>query len=461
MNSAVILAAGEGARAWPFSGVRQKVTVPIVNVPMVRRLALDLQAVGIDDIVTVVGHRAEAVRACLADLTGVRFVEQRERTGPVAAALLGLEAISSDMVLVCCGDIVTSRETLADVVETFESRRAEALLLTAPCPPGLTASRMTVEVEPDGLVRGIYGRGGFDHPRFGGVAAAATDTLRRYLARDPGIVANVGVGSMPPAEGHLGYAFDLMRREGIEVHAVMAQDFLVDVDKPWHIVEANRKAAQHALDRLESTVIGEGASIDDGADIAVDAKLWLGPGARIGKGCLINGSAVLGAGAQVIGGAILGRDVTVGARTRCERYAQAGDGAVIGADCVLSHCAEFSGVMFDVVYLYHYCSLSALAGTHVDIGAATVCGTWRFDDSVKTQQVAGVKEKPECYGSMTYLGDYSRTGVNVTFMPGVKVGHYTCVGGGAIVYDDVPERTMLLPKQEHLLKPWGPEKYGW
>ena len=53
------------------------------------------------------------------------------------------------------------------------------------------------------------------------------------------------------------------------------------------------------------------------------------------------------------------------------------------------------------------------------------------------------------------------TGVGAIFMPGVKIGYYSCIGGGAIVCEDVPERTLLLPRQEQIRKPWGPERYGW
>lgn len=461
MTSAVILAAGEGTRAWPYCGIRQKVTVPVLHVPLVRRIALDLRALGVEEIVAVVGHRAADVRASLPDLEGVRFVEQRERTGAVEAALLGLADVSADTVLLCCGDIATTRGTLESVVKAFDGRGAEALLLVAECPPGLTASRTTVAVTADGLVSGVWGQGGTEHPRFGGVAAANTDLLRKYLLRTPGIMPNVGVGAMPPPEGNPAYAFDLMRQDGIEVHAVMAADFLVDVDKPWHIIEANRKAAEHAINSLDRTLIDEGAMIHDSADIPAEAKLVLGRGAVIGKGCHISGSLILGAGSRVINGAIVGGGSVIGEDSRLEKYCEVGAGSVIGNGCVVSHCAEFSGVAFDAVYLYHYCSLAGLIGTHVDVGAATVCGTWRFDDGTKLQDVRGRKETPECHGAATFIGDYVRTGVNVTFMPGVKVGYYACVGGGAVVYDDVPERTLLLAKQEHVLKPWGPEKYDW
>jgi len=236
---------------------------------------------------------------------------------------------------------------------------------------------------------------------------------------------------------------------------------VVDVDKPWHILEANARAARHAFETLDKTVIAKGASIDDGADIPADAKLVLGEGASIGKGCRIGGPLILGEGARLVNGAIIGGGTVIGAHTRCQDYCSVGGGTVLGDHSIVGHCAEFSGVTFERVYLYHYCCVSGLVGRNVDIGAATVCGSWRFDDAARTQVVRGHKEIPECFGSATFIGDFCRTGVNATFMPGVKIGYYSCVGPGTVIYEDVPERTMVLAKQELVHKDWGPEKLGW
>jgi len=460
MKSAVVLAAGEGKGAWPYCGIRQKVTVPVVNVPMVRRLALDLTAVGVTEIVVVVGHRGAAVRSCLAGLDGVRFVEQRALDGPVVAALLGVAEVEGEDVVVCSGDIVTTRDTLASLVEVYAARKADAMLLTAPCPEDV-AHWMTVDADEHGLVREIFGHGKRRGTRFGGVAAAKKDLLERYLRRDPQLVENVGVGAMPRVEGDLASTFELMRRDGVEVHAVPAQGFLVDVDRPWHIALANQLAARDLCRSIERTTIGEGASIHDGAEIADGAKVVLGPGARIGRGCRIEGAVVLGAGAELKNGAVIGGDAVLGDHARCEDYCSVGGCSVVGPDSIVSHCAEFDGVTFNRVFLYHYCCVTAVLGSNVDIGAATVCGTLRFDNGVRGQVAKGHREVPAACGHLTFIGDYSRTGVNAMFMPGVKVGYYSCVGAGAVVYEDVPERTLLLPKQEHIIKEWGPEKYGW
>jgi acetyltransferase-like isoleucine patch superfamily enzyme len=105
-----------------------------------------------------------------------------------------------------------------------------------------------------------------------------------------------------------------------------------------------------------------------------------------------------------------------------------------------------------------------VVGRGVDIGAATVCGTLRFDDGAARQRAGGPGgrwETPPEHANAAYFGDYARTGVNVTLQPGRSVGAYSCVGPAVLVADDVPERTLVQVRQALAARPWGPERYGW
>ena len=76
-------------------------------------------------------------------------------------------------------------------------------------------------------------------------------------------------------------------------------------------------------------------------------------------------------------------------------------------------------------------------------------------------KISGRREFPRNGSNATYFGDYVRTGVNVITQPGVKIGAYSCVGPGIVVYEDVPSRKLILLKQETVERDWGPERYGW
>ena len=55
----------------------------------------------------------------------------------------------------------------------------------------------------------------------------------------------------------------------------------------------------------------------------------------------------------------------------------------------------------------------------------------------------------------------SRYAINAILMPGRRIGVYSCVGPGVVLYEDVPDRTAVFVKQELETRPWGPERYGW
>ena len=102
-----------------------------------------------------------------------------------------------------------------------------------------------------------------------------------------------------------------------------------------------------------------------------------------------------------------------------------------------------------------------VVGEHSDLGAATVCGTLRFDDGRTPHLIKGRKEIPAEGSNATYIGDFCRTGVNVTFWPGKKVGAYAVIGAGTVLDRDVPDHTLIYPKQQLEMREWGPERYGW
>jgi len=230
------------------------------------------------------------------------------------------------------------------------------------------------------------------------------------------------------------------------------------MDKPWHILQANMAAAQERFASADGDEIASSGFISPAADI--DGQLILDDGAFLGARVRVRGRAWLQRGAVVDNGAILEGDIVVGEGARVRHYAHLAD-AVIGPKCIVDHAAECTGVVFEGAYLYHYCHVAGVVGTRVDIGAATVCGTLRFDDGDKVHNIGGGREVPPLGSNLAYIGDYARTGVNAILMPGVKVGCYSCVGPGVVLYEDLPDRQLVLVKQELEHRPWGPERYGW
>ena len=464
METAIVLAAGSGRKVWPYGEFRQKCTIPIANKPIVRRIVEDLLEVGCEQIIVVVGHHAQQVRGAVADIPNIVFVTQRVLDGTASAALTAVEHLEAEPYLVIHGDTVTTADNLRNFVEAFRTSDVEAAALVQPlgnedASNYLCAGVGTTDGDNGSLstLTGIEG-----HPRGGshrlcGVYAFQSSATP-YLLRNPGIVTRVPVGGMPPPESEIAQSLQLMVDDGRTVLAVQTSDFLVDVDKPWHVLEANRRFVDYLTKRVTEDQVADGAKISDAAEI--NGHVVLGKNTVIGPRVVVNGTLIAGANNNITNGAILHGNIFVGDRCRISDYCDVGSSA-IGNRCIIGHGAEMSGVLFDKVYLYHYCEMSGVFGCATDIGAATVCGTLRFDDKDTPIQVDGRYEVPPSGANATYMGDYCRTGVNAIIMPGRRIGSYSVVGPGVILYDDVPSKTMVMAKQELITKPWGPERYGW
>ncbi len=464
MDTAIVLAAGLGRKVWPYGEFRQKCTIPVANTPIVRRLVESLVEAGCQRILVVVGHHAQQVRGAIADLPNVVFVPQDSPDGTASAVLTASAHLEDQPYLVVHGDIVTAPDNLRNFIQEFRSSNVEAAALVQPLgnedASNWLCAGIGTEAADNESVSTLTGIEG--HPRGGSHRLCGVYAFRSsatsYLLRNPGIVTRVPVGGMPPPESEIAQSLQLMIDEGKTVLAVQTSDFLVDVDKPWHVLEANHRLVDYLAKQVTENQVAEGAKISDAAEI--NGHVVLGKNSVIGPRVVVNGTLIAGANNNITNGAILHGNILVGDQCRISDYCDVGSSA-IGNRCIIGHGAEMSGVLFDKVYLYHYCEMSGVFGCATDIGAATVCGTLRFDDGDTRIRVEGRSEVPSYGSNSTYMGDYCRTGVNAIIMPGRRIGSYSVVGPGVILYDDVPSKTMVMAKQELITKPWGPERYGW
>jgi len=461
MNQAIVLCAGAGSRFWPYNEVRNKCATPVVNEPAVRRLMRQIREAGIQRAVVVLGAHPGSIRAALHGLDGleIAFVSVQGVPGTAACVHAALPLLdTSQRFAVFYGDVVTTQATVNRFLQTAAHSDAAAVALVQPVtPPERTIDWLGAHVQQE-HIEYVEGHSRDCEHRLCGIYAFTPSALPA-IQNNPGIMTQVPVGGMPPLEAELAQSLQTLIDDGEEVLAVEVDGYLVDMDKPWHILEANRRVLDEMSRNLRESVIHPTARIHDGAEIK--GFVVLGEGSEIGNRVVLEGNVFIGKHTRVVNGAIVGKAVAIGHQTRVSDYCLIGAYSVVGNRCIVGHGAELDGVMFDGAYLYHYCEIAGVVGQSVDIGAATVCGTLRFDDAETIHRIKGRREFPVHGADSTYFGDFSRTGVNVITQPGVKIGAYTCIGPGVVVYEDVPSRKLILLKQELIEKEWGPERYGW
>ena len=454
-----ILAAGSGNRLWPFDQIRNKACIPIGNRPLITHTVKACRDAGTSDIIITGGYLFETITNALLNEEGVQYFNVGNTSGPAAtlSSVLKLCPPDGDFI-VLNGDTLLFSDDIKALADNHKANPSDITLLVTPEKNDHDSNEHICCSASDTELIHIIG-----HPSHGSyrqiVGYACSPGFIKFIDHNGGFFKELSVGSMPPHESYLEQSVADYHHRGNTVPAITAQLPAIDIDKPWHILEANYAFGKFQTAMLTQNDLAEGAYIDPLAVIKGHVKL--GKNSFIGRNCVIEGNLIVGDNTAIDNGAIIDGHAMIGDHVDIRNYCYISGGSTIGNLCKVLHGAEFSGTLFDRVYLYHYMEIEGLLGYNVDIGAACACGTLRFDERSAPVTVNGHRVIPRNYANSTYIGDYTRTGVNCSFMPGIRIGAYCAIGPAAYITEDVPDRTLLLVKQEHVMKPWGPEKYGW
>jgi UDP-N-acetylglucosamine diphosphorylase/glucosamine-1-phosphate N-acetyltransferase len=143
-TAVIILAAGLGTR---MKSGKAKVLHPVCGKPMIAYVIETAKNISAGEIVIVVGHQAEQVKAACPQNSNMKFALQQQQLGTGHAVLCALPSLSSTVehVLILCGDIPllrasTVRELLSDHIQ--ENRALSLLVVETDTPTGYGRIKM-------------------------------------------------------------------------------------------------------------------------------------------------------------------------------------------------------------------------------------------------------------------------------------------------------------------------------
>jgi len=118
---AVLLAAGAGSRL----GHRPKSLLELGGVPLIRRQLIALSGAGVDEVVVVLGHHAEAIEAAVRDFPVTIARNPEPGAGQASSVRVGLQALAGklDAVIVALADqpLVNAQDITA-LIGAFKKR---------------------------------------------------------------------------------------------------------------------------------------------------------------------------------------------------------------------------------------------------------------------------------------------------------------------------------------------------
>lgn len=461
MKTAVILAAGKGTKIWPYNEYWPKAALPVGGVANVERLTRELKKLDFKRIIVVTNYLERRVRYVIGDQEEVEIICIKSPDGTADSVEKVIDQITEERILIVYGDVAVTSRVLKEMVTRYRTSSLDGLLLAKPMGRDRSQDWFCVKTSPEGKAKQIYGhpRPHYVDHRLLGIYALRTADLCDSLIRNPGFMQNVNVGAMPPMEAQLEQSLQLLIEQGkhISIHAI--EDGVVDIDKPWHLMEANKMMIEQEVKTLEDNRISSSATIHSSAEIS--GSVVLGDHVKIGRNVCIKGNLIVGDGTVIDNGAIIEPNVMIGSNCSIEDYCKISAFSVIGHRNRIGHCAELQGVTFDNVSFTHFGEVYGVVGSSTDIAAGVTVGILRFDDLKQPHKINGRTEIPDQFGNAVFIGDYTRTGINNQYMPGVKIGSNCAIGPSVIVQEDISSNTLVYAEQTLIKKEWGPFRYGW
>lgn len=453
MSEAIILSAGQGSKIWPYSVVRPKSLIPISNNPILLHQIRALKKLGVQKIIVAAHPLLQSYKNLVCDIEGVQLLDVGNTKGTGQTLSKALHHVKNEYVTVLYGDVIVNEADLKKIVEPNHDKKNLVSLLSPHTETPRNYIGCTIKDDRIDEIIG-HSRESTTHHFLGFyLPVSIKDALDHAAPYFP----KVEVGMMPPEEVFIEAAL----KDHGELMAAVCDHKTFDIDKPWHILDCNRWMNEKICSSLIESSIHDSSSVSPKAHI--EGLIRLGEGSTIGSNVVIEGNVWVGDHTEIKYGAVLKGNNVIGNNCEIGYNCFIDEGSTVGHGSKILKNAELSGVLFPGVYMYHYMEIAGIVGENSDVGAGTVSGTLRFDDSNALHRIKG---RPEFVDSSylanaSYIGDFARTGINSMLMPGVKTGVRSIVGPGVLLNEDLEDDTMILNEQKLVKKPWTPDRYGW
>ncbi len=215
-------------------------------------------------------------------------------------------------------------------------------------------------------------------------------------------------------------ALDLMVSEGNKIKVVPYTGFWKAIKYPWHIFGIVR----HLLDT---------------------SKPSISPSAQISPKAVVEGNVIIEDNVRVLENAIIRGPAYIGSKSIIGNNVLVRDYSHIGRNCVVGYCTEVKGSYIGDNCWFHSSYVGdSIIDDNCSLAAGTVLANFRFDENNIKVKVGGetVDTGLDKFGAI--MGGNSKTGINASIMPGVRIGPRSFVGSHVCLMKDLPPDRMVM-----------------
>jgi UDP-N-acetylglucosamine diphosphorylase / glucose-1-phosphate thymidylyltransferase / UDP-N-acetylgalactosamine diphosphorylase / glucosamine-1-phosphate N-acetyltransferase / galactosamine-1-phosphate N-acetyltransferase len=391
MKQAIILAAGEGVRLWPFTVNKPKAMLFIAGKPIIQYVIEALAVNGIRDLIIIEGYKKEYILDYIGDGSrfgvNIRYIHQKQQLGS-AHALAQASGATDNEFLVVSGSKLIMPDTINQVVR-------------------MTPPAILVRQEPD--------------PYRYGVASISKGKLTGIIEKPAYPESNIINGGIYSFSSEIfSYIGSLlgipevlnnMIEQGKSISALDSQSTWLDVVYPWDILSLNATLMKNIRSE-QSGMIESG--------VTIKGAVWVGKNSLIHSNSYIEGPVFIGEGCKIgpnvciLPNTSIANNVMINPFTEI-RNSVIEDDVIIGSGSIIQDSVIDKGCLFGA----HFSSCSEDA--EVIIG----------DEVHKTRM-----------GAM--VGEGCRIGSGVTSLAGAIVGNYCQIKSQNLIRGKIPDKSQVV-----------------
>ena len=396
---AIILAAGKGTRLWPLTSTRPKPLLKVVGKTILEQ-KLDVLSALVKEVILVVGYKGQSIK----DLIGekyknleIKYVWQKEPKG-TGDAILKAQNLLKEKFLLLYADDIYLKEDIEKCLKKF---------------PSLSVK----EVE---------------NPASFGVIIPEKDYVKDFIEKPKEFVGNlVSTGILSLDKSILKEKIEKSERGEYEL-ANFLREFIkkrklyfvktkewIPISYPWNLLETNEFFLKKIKKRIEG---------------------------KIEKYCQILGPVIVQKGTVIKSGTYIEGPVFIGANCQIGPNCYLRKFTSIGNNCKIGQAVEIkNSIIGDGTKISHLSYIGdSIIGENCNLGAGTIAANLRFDGKTIKTEVKGeiIDTKRKKFGCV--LGDNTKTGINISLMPGVLIGSGCIIGPGSIVFKNVKDNMTFL-----------------
>ena len=441
---AIILAAGKGTR---MKSKLYKVLHPVSGKPMVEHIINRVSETNPDEIITIVGHGAEQVKAQLGERSEYDLQAEQLGTGHAVLQAASFLEGKKGTTLVISGDTpLLTTETLNNLFEYHQGKNASATILTAQAQNPTGYGRIIRDHV--GIVEKIVEQKDAS-PEEARVKEINTGT---YCFDNEALFTALNKVGTNNAQGeyYLTDIIEILKEDGNTVAAYQTENFEESMGVNDRIALA--KANEIMRKRINEAHMTNGVTFVDPASTYIDA------------GVVIGSDTVIEAGVQLQGETVIGMDCMIGAHSRIVDSVIEDNVVITNSVIESSHVKKAADVgpfahlrpnaeIGEGAHIGNFVEVkNAEIGSHTKVGHLTYVGDATLGEDINVGCGVVFVNYDGKQKHHTKVGAHSFIGSNSNIVAPVTIEDHSSIAAGSTITNDVPEYALAIARARQVNK---------